>query len=72
MKFLNYITELPLLSLGFRGVMYPSSLDPIDENMFKSVAEAYYMVCILNALYIINYITFVTFNFTGSTISRKV
>ncbi|XP_067280884.1 carboxypeptidase D, b [Pseudorasbora parva] len=27
---------------GFRGVVYPSSLDSIDENMFKSVAEAYY------------------------------
>ncbi|KAK9955727.1 hypothetical protein ABG768_015583 [Culter alburnus] len=28
---------------GFRGVVYPSSLDRIDENMFKSVAKAYYM-----------------------------
>lgn len=58
MKFLNDTSELPLLFLGFRGVVYPSSLDRIDENMFKSVAKAYYMVCILNALYIINYVTF--------------
>lgn len=68
MKFLNDITELPLLSLGFRGVVYPSSLDPIDENMFKSVVKAYYMVCILNALCIINCITIETFNFTDSYI----
>ncbi|XP_050948190.1 carboxypeptidase D, b isoform X1 [Labeo rohita] len=27
---------------GFRGVVYPSSLDPVDEDMFKSVADAYY------------------------------
>ncbi|XP_073681191.1 carboxypeptidase D, b [Garra rufa] len=28
---------------GFRGVVYPSSLDSVDEDMFKSVAEAYYV-----------------------------
>ncbi|KAG1970038.1 carboxypeptidase D, b isoform X2 [Pimephales promelas] len=28
---------------GFRGVVYPSSLDSTDENMFKSVAEAFYL-----------------------------
>ncbi|XP_052393456.1 carboxypeptidase D isoform X2 [Carassius gibelio] len=28
---------------GFRGVVYPSSLDSVDEDMFKSVAETYYM-----------------------------
>ncbi|XP_051537619.1 carboxypeptidase D, b [Myxocyprinus asiaticus] len=27
---------------GFRRVVYPSSLDSIDENIFKSVAEAYH------------------------------
>ncbi|KAL1252552.1 hypothetical protein QQF64_017245 [Cirrhinus molitorella] len=28
---------------GFRGVVYPSSIDSVDEDMFKSVAEAYYV-----------------------------
>uniref|UniRef100_A0A8C1YYD4 Carboxypeptidase D, b n=1 Tax=Cyprinus carpio TaxID=7962 RepID=A0A8C1YYD4_CYPCA len=28
---------------GFRGVVYPSSLDSVDKDMFKSVAEAYYL-----------------------------
>ncbi|XP_042604190.1 carboxypeptidase D, b isoform X2 [Cyprinus carpio] len=28
---------------GFRGVVYPSSLDSVDEDMFKSVAKAYYV-----------------------------
>lgn len=27
---------------GFRGVVYPHSIDSIDENVFKSVAHAYY------------------------------
>lgn len=28
---------------GFRGIVFPNSLDSVDENMFKSVADAYYM-----------------------------
>jgi len=56
-------TELPLFSAGFRGVVYPSSLDSTDENMFKSVAEAFYLVCVLDAVYIMNCFKF---NFTDS------
>lgn len=43
--------------------MYPSSIDSADEKMFKSVAEAFYLVCILNAVYIMNC---VKLNFTDS------
>uniref|UniRef100_A0A671RGI3 Carboxypeptidase D, b n=1 Tax=Sinocyclocheilus anshuiensis TaxID=1608454 RepID=A0A671RGI3_9TELE len=44
-----------VLSASIRGgtesvlVVYPSSLDSVDEDMFKSVAEAYYVVCMIRS-----------------------
>ncbi len=70
-SFLFNKTVLLLFSLGFRGVVYPSSLDSVDEDLFKSVAKTYYVVCILYMLYNVELynvnVTFVTFYLTKSS-----
>lgn len=69
--FFNNKTVLLLFSLGFRGVVYPSSLDSVDEDLFKSIAKTYYVVCILYVLYNVELynvnVTFVTFYLTKSS-----